>query len=335
MTVSPEPTPNPDTKSPSQPSDREKNSLVRDLAGVGIAGAVGGVARKCWQIEEQTKNTSEQVNISARFEQANLPTTFWGFWLYAVPLNLFLGGVSAVIGVSLLMGTLNAGKDILRKERFRIIGLSLICGLFFPTIFDLAAESLQASSKISKVEQTAAQNAKQTVNSAEQIAVISNDPQVQKQAIQVQENAINNIESIATNSNDISVQKQAIQVQENAINSAEKIVSSSDDIQVKKQAILVQSNAINNIENIAIKSNDSAVERDAVSQLIKIAKDSTGSTNAKQAINALAKVAIASQEPSIRELAMRSLNNLSPQMTPELQDEIQQAIAEIKSQSNP
>lgn len=331
MTTNPESADNTKIQSMLQKQEPDRTSLRQDLVRIGVAGAVGGVARKCWQIEEPIRNTPERANI---------PPTFFGFWLYAVPLNLFLGGVSAVIGVSLLAGILNTGTEILGQERFRIVGLSLICGLFFPTVFDLAADSLQASSKIARIEEqktevvkAAAQNAQQTAIAAEKIATSSNDPQVQAQAIQVQENAINNAERIATSSNNPQVQKQAIQVQESAINNAEQLTSTPSNIRIQQQASQVQENAIRNIERIAISARDIDVEQNAISQLAKIVEDSTEISTATQALDALVKVAIFSQEAETKNVAEQSLRNLSlsPQTKSALQSKVKGAISKIQS----
>ncbi|MBE9118968.1 hypothetical protein IQ249_24055 [Lusitaniella coriacea LEGE 07157] len=235
---------------------RAGGNLLQDIASIGLAGSVGGFAKLCLDRE------SSIMEKPIRKPPERWVDTFPGFWFGAVPLHLFLGAVSAIIGINLLAGIFNNSQAILQKERFRIIGLAVTCGLFFPLVFDVAQQNLAARVKIDRLEDRVSEVSKKEIEASKDKAIavenISSTPSDENMMVEEQKEAIRNIERIATAP--MAVESEDRTLQQKA----------SEDLliiarQSQKAPTVIQS--IQSLAQVAIASNDNDIKDRIISEL--------------------------------------------------------------------
>ncbi|WAN68572.1 hypothetical protein BJP36_40055 [Moorena producens JHB] len=159
-------------------------------------------------------------------------------FLCLVPANLFLGMISAVIGTFLLSDVL-----VFRKSKFKVIGLALTLGLFFPSVFSTASTITNLNLEVQEATQQKNQAIQATIATNQKLAITSGNNKVKQDVIQtintlgknsadpqVKKNAIQNIESVAKDSKDTTVKQQAVK-------SLEDLGTNSQNLSVKKDAI--------------------------------------------------------------------------------------------------
>lgn len=209
-----------------------------------LPSALGGLTKIIMEVKDSTNNL--QV-ISNNTSNIQIDIAALG---YLVPANIFLGVISGLIGTFVLSDFVD-----LQKSKYKIFGLSLLFGLFFPTVFNAASNTIHLQNEIGRLQERNVQVTEIAVRSA---MPSSSDPLSLETAIQ-------NIESLAVGSEDL-------RLQEMAIHNIGEIVSHSRETPVARKAVLalvaiaqsspqerVVSEAIKKIEKISLQSNHSDV----------------------------------------------------------------------------
>ncbi|NEO73225.1 hypothetical protein [Moorena sp. SIO3H5] len=178
------------------------NELVTYVA---APGAVGGLTKIVLEVVQPP--SSSPVNSPA-----------CSSFLCLLPANLFLGMISAVIGTFLLSDVL-----VFRKSKFKVIGLALTLGLFFPSVFSTASTITNLNLEVQEATQQKTQAIQATIAAKEELGIVSEDIKVKQEVIQ-------DIEAVAKESKDTTVQQQAVK-------SLEDLGTNSKNQSVKKNAI--------------------------------------------------------------------------------------------------
>ena len=312
------------------------------LTYVALPGAMGGVARVVRQLEDPQTRPSVRISIcpSPVFPVCTLPCL--------IVSNLFLGTISAMIGAFVL------AKILLnfQKSKLTYFGLSLLFGIFFPTVFvtaqraTLGGEVAQTSEELNNCQAAAEATEDNTVKTnaitaSQTIASTSDDPTVKTNAIntsqniastsqdaKVKTNAINASQAIATTTNDPTVQQQAIIASRTiASNASQTIEDTSAQSEVQQQALNASS-------NIARTSQDATVKREAITTSQNIARTSQDATVQQQAVASIRDLALESENTNVRQAAISALEALrtSEQIKPEVKTQITNIIGELQGQ---
>ncbi|NEQ84002.1 MAG: hypothetical protein F6K26_28630 [Moorea sp. SIO2I5] len=191
--------------------------------------------------------------------------------------------ISAVIGTFLLSDVL-----VFRKSKFKVIGLALTLGLFFPSVFSTASTITNLNLEVQEARQQQNQAIQATMAANQKLAITSKETKVQKEVIK-------DIKTLGNNSADLQVKKNAIQ-------NIEAVGKNSADPQVKK-------NSIQNIEAVAKESKDTTVKQQAVKSLEKLATNSQNQLVKKDAISALENLNQDGSKTLINQVN-QSINNL-------------------------
>lgn len=217
-----------------------------------VPGALGGLSKVVMEVKESTQDFTT-IQPTQRHAELNLASLG-----YLVPSSIFLGIISSLIGMFVLSDFLD-----FKQSKFKIFGLSLIFGLFFPLVFDAASNTLQLQNQISTIQEEKVRVEEMAINNA---MPLTDEPLSVETAIQNIEDlaigssdmrnqtvAIKNIEELATTS-------QQITVYQEALNAIATIAQQSQYLEVPGQAI-------KSIEQVALKSNDPEVRAAAVDNL--------------------------------------------------------------------
>ncbi|NEQ11333.1 MAG: hypothetical protein F6K37_37210 [Moorea sp. SIO4E2] len=225
------------------------NELVTYVA---APGAVGGLTKIV--LEQVQPSSSISVNSAA-----------CSSFLCLLPANLFLGMISAVIGTFLLSDVL-----VFRKSKFKVIGLALTLGLFFPSVFSTASTITNLNLEVQEAREQQNQAIQATITANQKLAITSQETKVKQEAIQ-------NIEAVGKKSADPQVKKNAIQ-------NIETVAKESKDPTVKQQAV-------KSLEYLGTNSKNKSVKKDAISALekLKIDGNKTLINQVNQSINILKK----------------------------------------------
>ena len=259
-----------------------------------MPGAIGGAGR--WIRKEVKLQNQPQPPVPSNMW---LSTDFY----YSITLGL----IAAIIG-NFVLARLILKID---KNKLTYLGLSLIFGMFYSTVFAMGGQAvLSSEGKIDQNQAVAIASDKpevqqQAIDSNQSIATSSDDPGVKEEAIEASE-------AIATSSDDPGVKEEAIQA-------SEAIATSSDDSGVKEEAIAaseaiatsenanveVKKEAIQASQEIATSSDDSAVQEQAIESSREIATSENANAEVQQeAIEASQEIALQSEDPNIQEQAI-------------------------------
>ena len=172
--------------------------------------------------------------------------------------NIFLGAISAMIGTFVLSDFLDFQKSI-RK----IFGLSLVFGLSFSLVLDVATSKLSLETEINSLESEKTQLQDIVLNS-----IINDQPSQTDQKMLLQ-----NIRQLVDQSNNLYVQEKAIQ-------SMALLANRTKDIEIKSSALkclarianhssdqIVQTDVVLAMEAIAMKSNQAALKQRSIEEL--------------------------------------------------------------------
>ncbi len=226
------------------------NELVTYVA---APGAIGGLTKIVLEIVQPPSSIPVNPPACSSF-------------LCLLPANLFLGMISAVIGTFLLSDVL-----VFRKSKFKVIGLALMLGLFFPSVFSTASTITNLNLEVQEATQQKNQAIQATIAANQKLAITSKETKVQKEVIK-------DIKTLGNNSADLQVKKNAIQT-------IEAVAKESKDTTVKQQAV-------KSLEDLATNSQNKLVRKDAISALqnLKInANSKTLINQVNQSINILKK----------------------------------------------
>ena len=171
-----------------------------------------------------------------------------------------------MIGTFLLSDVL-----VFRKSKFKVIGLALMLGLFFPSVFSTASTITNLNLEVQEATQQKNQAIQATIAAKEELAITSNDTEIK-------ENLIQDIQTLGENSDDPQVQK-------NAIEHIEAVAEESKDTTVQQQAV-------KSLEDLGTNSKNQSVKKDAISALENLKIDATSKTlinQVNQSINILKK----------------------------------------------
>ena len=318
----------------------EQPDLKVILTYVALPGAMGGVARVIRQLEDPQTRPPVRMSIcpSPIFPVCRLPCL--------IVSNLFLGTVSAMIGAFVL------AKILLnfQKSKLTYFGLSLLFGIFFPTVFvtaqraTLGGEVAQTSEELNNCQAAAEATEDDTVKTnaitaSQTIASTSDDPTVKTNAITtsqniastsrdatVKTNAINASQTIATTTNDPTVQQQAIIASRTiASNASQTIEDTSAQSEVQQQALNASS-------TIARTSQDATVKREAITTSQNIARTSQDPKVQQQAVESIRDLALESENTNVRQTAISALEALSSseQIKPQVKTLIDTTIRELQ-----
>ena len=226
------------------------NELVTYVA---APGAIGGLTKIVLEIVQPPSSIPVNPPACSSF-------------LCLLPANLFLGMISAVIGTFLLSDVL-----VFRKSKFKVIGLALMLGLFFPSVFSTASTITNLNLEVQEATQQKNQAIQATIAANQKLAITSKETKVQKEVIK-------DIKTLGNNSADLQVKKNAIQT-------IEAVAKESKDTTVKQQAV-------DSLEDLATNSQNKLVKTEAISALqnLKInANSKTLINQVNQSINILKK----------------------------------------------
>ena len=269
-----------------------------------IPGAIGGAGR--WIRQEVSLQSQPNPPVASTMW---VSTEFY----YSV----ILGFLAAIIGNFVLARLLLN----INKNKLTYLGLSLIFGMFYSTVFAMGGQAVFSSE--GKIDQNQA------------VALASNDPTVQQKAI-------NSNQAIARNSTDPDVKEDAIEssaaiatsdtatseVKEKAIETNREIATSSGDTEVKREAIEateaiatdettkpdVQQDAIEASQEIAVNSEDPDIQEQAIDTTVAIFEATEDTDTQIVAVQAITDLAIDSTEAtvdeSIRQDALNALNQI-------------------------
>jgi len=228
----------------------EKEHFI--LQYVVVPGALGGLTKIIMEVKDSTQNF-QTIQPGQNQTELNLPTLG-----YLVPSSIFLGIISSLIGMFVLSDFLD-----FKKSKFKIFGLSLIFGLFFPLVFEAASNTLQLQNQISTIQEEKVRVEEAAINNA---MPLTDDPISLEAAIQ-------DIEELAVGSTDVRNQTMAIKnIEELAVLSNQTTVSEEAlgaiaMIARQSQDDRVAPEAIESIEKLALKSNQPEVKTLAVETL--------------------------------------------------------------------
>ncbi|NEP99300.1 MULTISPECIES: hypothetical protein [unclassified Moorena] len=220
---------------------------------VAAPGAIGGLTKIVLEIVQPPSSIPVNPPACSSF-------------LCLLPANLFLGMISAVIGTFLLSDVL-----VFRKSKFKVIGLALMLGLFFPSVFSTASTITNLNLEVQEARQQQNQAIQATMAANQKLAITSKETKVQKEVIK-------DIKTLGNNSADLQVKKNAIQT-------IEAVAKESKDTTVKQQAV-------DSLEDLATNSQNKLVKTEAISALqnLKInANSKTLINQVNQSINILKK----------------------------------------------
>ena len=218
-----------------------------------VPGAIGGAGR--WIRQEVKLQNQPQPPVASNIW---LSTDFY----YSITLGL----IAAIIG-NFVLARLILKID---KNKLTYLGLSLIFGMFYSTVFAMGGQAVLSSE--GKIDQN------------QSVAIASDNPEVQQQAI-------DSNQSIATSSDDPGVKEEAIEA--------------SEAIAIKSEDPDVQEDAIEASETIALDSNDSDVQKEAIEASEAIATSQTADASVQQkAIEASEAIAVNSDDPVVQEKAI-------------------------------
>ncbi|NEO38676.1 MAG: hypothetical protein F6J90_21005 [Moorea sp. SIOASIH] len=237
-----------------EPEATSSEEMTMNELGAYVAapGAVGGLTKIVLEIVQPPSSIPVNPPACSSF-------------LCLLPANLFLGMISAVIGTFLLSDVL-----VFRKSKFKVIGLALTLGLFFPSVFSTASTITNLNLEVQEATQQKNQAIEGTIAANTKLAITSKDTKVKQEVIQdiktlgkksadpqVQKKAIQNIEAVAKDSKDTTVKQQA--------------VKSLEDLGTNSQNQLVKTEAIYALQNLKIDANSKTLINQ-VNQSINILK---------------------------------------------------------------
>ncbi|OLT60411.1 hypothetical protein [Moorena bouillonii] len=257
-----------------EPEATSSEEMTMNELGAYVAapGAIGGLTKIVLEIVQPPSSIPVNPPACSSF-------------LCLLPANLFLGMISAVIGTFLLSDVL-----VFRKSKFKVIGLALMLGLFFPSVFSTASTITNLNLEVQEARQQQNQAIQATMAANTKLAITSGNTKVKQEAIQtintlgeksadpqVNKNAIQNIEAVGKNSADPQVNKNAIQ-------NIEAVAKESKDTTVKQQAV-------KSLEDLATNSQNQLVRKDAISALTNLKQDASKTlvNQVNQSINILKK----------------------------------------------
>ncbi|AOX01148.1 hypothetical protein BJP34_18385 [Moorena producens PAL-8-15-08-1] len=238
-----------------EPEATSSEEMTMNELGAYVAapGAIGGLTKIVLEIVQPPSSIPVNPPACSSF-------------LCLLPANLFLGMISAVIGTFLLSDVL-----VFRKSKFKVIGLALMLGLFFPSVFSTASTITNLNLEVQEARQQQNQAIQATMAANQKLAITSKETKVQKEVIK-------DIKTLGNNSADLQVKKNAIQT-------IEAVAKESKDTTVKQQAV-------ESLEDLATNSKNQLVKTEAISALqnLKInANSKTLINQVNQSINILKK----------------------------------------------
>ncbi|NEO43511.1 MAG: hypothetical protein F6K55_04995 [Moorea sp. SIO4A3] len=237
-----------------EPEATSSEEMTMNELGAYVAapGAIGGLTKIVLEIVQPPSSIPVNPPACSSF-------------LCLLPANLFLGMISAVIGTFLLSDIL-----VFRKSKFKVIGLALMLGLFFPSVFSTASTITNLNLEVQEARQQKNQAIQATMAANTKLAITSKETKVQKEVIkdiktlgnnsadlQVKKNAIQTIEAVAKESKDTTVKQQAVE--------------SLEDLATNSQNQLVKTEAISALQNLKIEANSKTLINQ-VNQSINILK---------------------------------------------------------------
>ncbi|MEM9214523.1 MAG: hypothetical protein AAGD25_09275 [Cyanobacteria bacterium P01_F01_bin.150] len=284
-----------------------------------IPGAIGGAGR--W------------IRREMQLQRQVPPPVASNFWSsHSFYYSTTLGVIAAIIG-NFVLARLLLKID---KNKLTYMGLSLVFGLFYSSVFAMGGQTvLSSEDKLGHNQGVATTSDQQEVQQAalvsnKVIAASSDDPDVKEEAIQVSE-------TIALRSTHASVQNEAIET-------SKAIALHSDNASVQGEALeasraiatreevdeVVQQNAIAASEAIATRSTDDGVKQEAIATSEAIATGDTSNANVQQeAIESSKKIAI-NETVEVREQAINSTAAILEIATDiEIQNAAVQSIREL------
>ncbi|WP_424100191.1 hypothetical protein [Moorena producens] len=238
-----------------EPEATSSEEMTMNELGAYVAapGAVGGLTKIVLEIVQPPSSIPVNPPACSSF-------------LCLLPANLFLGMISAVIGTFLLSDVL-----VFRKSKFKVIGLALMLGLFFPSVFSTASTITNLNLEVQEARQQQNQAIQATMAANQKLAITSKETKVQKEVIK-------DIKTLGNNSADLQVKKNAIQT-------IEAVAKESKDTTVKQKAV-------ESLEDLATNSKNKLVKTEAISALQNLKIDANSKTlinQVNQSINILKK----------------------------------------------
>ncbi|MBE9032447.1 hypothetical protein IQ266_22165 [filamentous cyanobacterium LEGE 11480] len=270
----------------------QSSILAKDNRGlmlyhIALPGALGGIAKVTWdgmnppEIPFDAKLSDTQPSSLGALPRI-APSPF-----VTVPGSIFLGVISALIGILVLSDMVD-----LKKAQLKIFGLSLVFGLFFPSVFELAGKTIslqnqndQAQAAVEQAQAEVEQAQKTTIDQVTQVTKIADTSQ--NSGTKVRNAGVNSIEELAEKTDNQQVKQKAIEsigqlakeskdpeVEQNAIRSLQSI---SSDVPIGDaggtKIIETQSKAIKQIDVLVSSSNNPKTQQDATAALGNIAEE--------------------------------------------------------------
>ncbi len=269
----------------------------RDVAEyVAIPGAVGGITRFLWEvIDPEARPTYSQVPGSLVSDYPSCSSIYC-----RAPIYMAMGMIGALIGTILMANFIRLDSSKNHQQRFQLVSLSIVFGLFFSNVLSLAKEQFP--------ELTPQEQAEQQINQSQ--ADLPDDPESQTKAIA-------NIENIAQSSANPEIDSEALQ-------STTSIARIADDPDVDIAAIetvsvIVQnstntdldSDAIQSIASIAQTASEIDVDVAAVQAIVEIAQTSEDITVQQRTISALSAIAQSTTNPELLNTTLQALQQLA------------------------
>ena len=174
----------------SKPLEEEDGQLKLIGCFVAIPGAVGGFAKAAWEAIDP--NLLEQPTLAI------------------VPVYGFLGAVSSVLAIAVI-------SDAIKKTQLKLIGISLACGLVFPTVLASSASIVRLQTELKQETSQSQQLAKNAARSIADVTAASED-------VDVQLKSIADLKQLAISSNDPEVRNTIIRTLANLADTASPIV---------------------------------------------------------------------------------------------------------------
>ena len=229
------------------PGEKEENRHIltkRELEEFGIyvsiPGAFGGLTKVLLELEN-SRWLAEPIEAQSP-SQSHYPSC--SFWYCSVPINIFLGAISALIGVFVLAGLFDV-----KKNKFTIIASALFFGMAFPAAFETVLQNQQLQEDV-KQEAFKVENVRtETIEEIKYLAVNTEDPNVQEEVIE----DIENFAVITTSPN----------LKEEAIENTGEIAAITEDNNVKV-------NAVQSLKNIALQAKEDGVKKKAINTIEQI-----------------------------------------------------------------
>ncbi|MEM9272185.1 MAG: hypothetical protein AAGA80_04360 [Cyanobacteria bacterium P01_F01_bin.143] len=269
----------------------------RDVAEyVAIPGAIGGVTRFLWEvIDPEARPTSTQVTGSLVSDYPSCAAVYC-----RAPIYTTMGMIGALIGTILLANFIRLESSKNHQQRFQLVSLSIVFGLFFSNVLSLAKEQFP--------ELTPQEQAEQQINQFQ--TDLPEDPESQRKAIA-------NIENIAQSSADPEVDIEALQ-------STTSIARISDDPAVdiagiETISVIVQNStdneldadAIQSIASIAQTATEVQVDIAAVQTIVEITQTSEDITVQQNSVLAIAAIARSTTDPKLLSTTLQALQQLA------------------------